>query len=116
VTITAAAGATTLTLDTTGGIANSDDILIYHSGAVSDSEFAKANTVTSPNVVLTDSLDKAHTALVSAALDNAEQWTIPIDLQGIRRLRIVVDNAKNSVAHPTVSIARMVVNTSQITV
>lgn len=114
--VTAAAGAQTLSVDTTGGIANGDDVLIYHSGAVGASEFAKAATVTSPNAVLTDSLGGAHTAGAAVVTDNAEQWAIPLDLQGIRRLRIVIDNAKNAVGQSTVAQAKIVTTDSYASV
>jgi hypothetical protein len=117
VSITATLGSSTVNVAATTSISNGADLLVYHAATVADSEFIRAQTVTSPNITTLDPLLKTHTLGGAAVVTSqAEQWVIPVDLQGIKRLRIVVDAARNGTLVSTVAKAEIVTTDSVLTV
>ena len=117
VTATATLGTSVVNTGTINGLSAGADLFVYHSATVADSEFVKAMSITSPNVTTVDPLLKTHTLGGPAVVTSqAEQWCIPVDLQGIKRLRIVVDAAKNGTLVSTVAKAEIVTTDSILTV
>lgn len=108
ITATATLGTSFTAVQTVTGLSAGADMFIYHSGAVTDSEFVKGASVTTPNVTIVDPLLKTHTTGACVMTSQAEQWVIPIDLQGLKRIRIVVDAAKNGTLVGTVAKAEIV--------
>ena len=83
------AGATTYTLDSATGQTSGDLVFFYESAKY---EWARTKSTSSAVATPLDPLVYAH-ADNTVVLDQGEEWVIPINLQGIKRLRLVVDTA-----------------------
>lgn len=95
----AAAGAVSVQLSAALGSNLSNPMLIYNSANPALSEFNQAQ-VTSTATALNNSLTGAQTAGVAIGVSHAEQWSFPIDVTALTRVRLVVNNIWNAVAQP----------------
>lgn len=112
---TAAAGATSIQLSAALGSALSTPIVIYNSATPANSEWNWQN-MASTQPVLNWSLYGAQTASVAIALSYAEMWAIPVDLGGLKAIRLRVSNIWNAVAQPNIVSAQIVTADSASTV
>lgn len=104
-----AAGALTLDGTWTGITAADGLIFIYESGTVANSEWTRVQGVSGSNMTVQDSLTRSH-ASTTKVYDQAEEWSIPVDLAAEETVRLVVDLVKNSVNVPMVAEAVLIMH------
>ena len=91
VTGTVAAGATAITMSSTTNLTAGEWIYIKN-GTLDNSEWRRIKSVSaSVSVTVTDPIDNAQTS--STVYDLAENFTLWVNLRGIRRLRVVADGS-----------------------
>jgi hypothetical protein len=111
VSLTSNAAANANTLDGPSGwtgISASDGLVFfYESGTVANSEWGRVQGVATSILTVQDSLTRSH-ATGTPVIDQAEEWSIPVDLASEETVRLVVDLAKNSVNVPMVAEAVLI--------
>jgi hypothetical protein len=91
ITSDASAGATSVTMTSSTGLAGRDYIFIYDAGTVANSEFNRIKTISGSTVNIEDALTSAHTAANGDVFNRAESWYVPLDFLSAVRVRVVFD-------------------------
>jgi hypothetical protein len=99
---TPAANASALDGTWTGITAADGLVVVYDTNTAARTEWARVLSVTGSVLTFQDTLTRVHTVTSNKVVDQAEEWSIPIDLTGEETLRLTVDCAKNAVTVPVV--------------
>lgn len=83
---------TSFTITSATGFAAGDQIYLRETGTPGNSEWARVSGVVSTTVSLEEAVTRSHTNGI-AVTDLAESFSIPLDLAGQVRIRLVVDTA-----------------------
>lgn len=86
------AGDTTFTISDATGIAAGNWIYFRETGTAANSEWSRVSGVSGTTITLEEATTRNHTNGITVT-NYAEGWTIPLDLSGNVRVRIVVDTA-----------------------
>lgn len=83
---------TSFTITSATGFAAGDQIYLRETGTPGNSEWARVLSVVSTTVTMEEAVTRSHTNGI-AVTDLAESFSIPLDLAGQVRIRLVVDTA-----------------------
>lgn len=109
------AGNTTSVLTSATGFTAGDLVYFRETGTPANSEWSREASVSTNTITLEEAQTRNHTNGIDVT-DLAEMWTIPIDIAGLVRVRLVVDSASNASGQTVDVIAWLVTADSANTV